>query len=88
MNTDAVLAIQRRARLARLSIIRPSHCYIGRCEGCGAVLASCYDTHDKHTGQSVAEMIEHGLLVERQPLGSYELSDCTCPRTVQEEMPI
>lgn len=68
---------------------RPTHCYIGRCEGCGAIEASRYDDRDKHTGQSVSDMIACGLLVERVPFGSYALSECTCPRppqTVQEAM--
>lgn len=65
--------------------IRPTHCYVGRCPGCGAVQASRYDQADKDTGRAVAEMVADGLLVERVPLGSTPMSECTCPRPERQE---
>lgn len=61
---------------------RPTHCYIGRCEGCGAVEASTYDLRNKDTGESVADMISCGLIVERVEFkpGAIVFSACTCPK--------
>lgn len=63
-------------------MIRPTHCYIGRCPDCNEVLSSVYDMVDdpKFTAKCVSNMVAGGLRVERVPMGSFEISidGCAC----------
>ncbi len=66
---------------------RPTHCYKGRCRGCNAVLASCYDMAEapKETGKMVAEMIQGGLIVSHEVFPGASMGECTCPKPEQQE---
>lgn len=66
---------------------RPTHCYKGRCRGCGQVVASCYDMPDyaKETAKMVAEMIAGGLMVAHEPFPGAPMSECTCPKPERQE---
>ena len=70
---------------------RPTHTYIGRCEGCGVIQAATVDDRGdlRRTAQWVAEMIRDGLIIERVTSEwvrtSGQFGDCTCIR-VQEPL--
>jgi hypothetical protein len=71
---------------------RPDYSYIGRA-ACGCVVAVTVDdpTDRKHTGQRVAEFIVDGLVIERMSAAEFRALPhfgCTCPKTVQESMPL
>lgn len=44
-----------------------THAYIGKLP-CGCAIAACVDMADKHTGETVAEFIQDGLVISRIPL--------------------
>ena len=71
---------------------RPDYSYIGRA-ACGCVVAVTTDdpTDRKHTGRRVAEFIADGLTIERMSIADFRALPhfgCTCPKTVQESMPL
>ena len=71
-----------------------SYAYVGKCPGCGNVVAAAldYDTpgRKKEVANSVAEWIVDGLEIERVDGESVRVTfaSCVCPRWEQDELPL